>query len=580
MSRPSKPATQSVGLISLCSGAVGKIVTLLARFRRDAPRGVLWPVSGFIAAKVSRTVAFLLPIKVILLAGSPGVPSYFQSFIAADSKPAWIVGLVAASVIVYGVALGVQRWADHRASLLANHYAAKSRSLLTQGNENLFAARQMKRVLELASETMFVVLACLVVGIVNMPLLLCSLVLIGVLFIAWTIAERTERWRDAVYDGQRRNFLLSVCSQIVFLAAFFVLILQLLFLGSLTVFGALVSLIFMRQIDAALITAVKLSIEIISDYGYLEALVEPGKPVERRQPAPLLPHLPGYEASARHEAVHLSLGAQGISPKRLQLVWLDDRPGGILQYDVEAQTVTGLQRARWRLFGPPARHHWTNETFLFEHVDRRELGAAVPIDRFEWQSHDCDLLGLLAGDQSTTLDIRTATQQIYNKLAGFVPPRALTLVSEATHPSLQSRLDEVTLARMEVALNAEDEQMIYEAFTAKIAEIRETLSALPQMIYTRHLVPASVDFDCDNQPILLHWFDWMIVPVGTGLSINDERALSALKEIVQGREDGRHVSIRDLKLAALINEMEGQFGRNSYAAMFPLMDEVVGLCRR
>src|SRR5690554_4088817 len=72
--------------------------------------GVFWRVRplvtlGAVVAKVLNRVfgllALFLPLKVIILAGSEGVPRYFQFFIAPDEKSFWVVLLSLGAVTAF-----------------------------------------------------------------------------------------------------------------------------------------------------------------------------------------------------------------------------------------------------------------------------------------------------------------------------------------------------------------------------------------------------------------------------------------------------------------------------------------------
>jgi hypothetical protein len=71
---------------------------------------------ALVATQFARMLAFLLPLKVLLLAGSPGVPGYFQPFVRADMRATWIVVLTAGAFLLYGTSiflnLLVRRWTN------------------------------------------------------------------------------------------------------------------------------------------------------------------------------------------------------------------------------------------------------------------------------------------------------------------------------------------------------------------------------------------------------------------------------------------------------------------------------------
>src|SRR5690606_9456503 len=78
---------------------------IIGRFVRVKRATTLTVVAAAVLSRVTNMLAFLLPLKIVLLAGSDGVPRYFQVIGSIDQKGPWILGLSIGAIACYAATL-------------------------------------------------------------------------------------------------------------------------------------------------------------------------------------------------------------------------------------------------------------------------------------------------------------------------------------------------------------------------------------------------------------------------------------------------------------------------------------------
>src|SRR5690625_3620419 len=74
-------------------------------FMSVRPLTTLTLVVAAALSRITHLLAFFLPLKVVLLAGSDGVPGYFAGFIDSGDKLGWVIGLTIAAFASYVMTL-------------------------------------------------------------------------------------------------------------------------------------------------------------------------------------------------------------------------------------------------------------------------------------------------------------------------------------------------------------------------------------------------------------------------------------------------------------------------------------------
>src|SRR5690606_16035851 len=88
-------------VIAGCSSVLAWLSSFIGRLLRLAPWQVVTSILVSLCSQLFQIVAFLLPLKVMILLGSPGVPRYFPQFLSVIERERLILLLAGVAVLSY-----------------------------------------------------------------------------------------------------------------------------------------------------------------------------------------------------------------------------------------------------------------------------------------------------------------------------------------------------------------------------------------------------------------------------------------------------------------------------------------------
>ncbi|MCQ4299672.1 hypothetical protein NAV11_07070 [Pseudomonas songnenensis] len=210
---------------------------------RASPGFSLGSIVVTLVSQVSMIISGVLPLKVIILIGSESIPSYFPSYISLFDRSQLIMFLVMLSVAFFVI---------HQLCEILNT------RILTKGgavamarlprNEKLTGLRFHKTYSMFArglSDTFFVLIATVVLGIINFRLVAFSLVYIFTVstFVAFKAFQGTRILHKGGFIS-----VVNLFGVFGFLSSFVFLVSDLLRGGQGSVFFAIIAIIILRQI--------------------------------------------------------------------------------------------------------------------------------------------------------------------------------------------------------------------------------------------------------------------------------------------------------------------------------------------
>ena len=164
-----------MSLLGVSKQFLGWFWRVFTSFWRAKRAVSLFLIASAVVEKVSNLLAFVLPLKIVLLASSDGVPGYFSGFISPESKIAWVVGLSVAALFFYVLGFGL--------NILANHLAkVGGGEVVSLANDISLASSQAEKVnnyyatcCSVLSSSIFGLFGLIAIGILNQFLFLTIL---------------------------------------------------------------------------------------------------------------------------------------------------------------------------------------------------------------------------------------------------------------------------------------------------------------------------------------------------------------------------------------------------------------------
>lgn len=522
------------------------VLQILGRFLRVVPGTTLALVVYLTAARITRLLAFLLPLKVILLAGSNGVPHYFRPFLANDQKQLGIAILSAAAIAFYAITLFLEghtkRLSDRAGADLMS--AAGVMSLVD--NQRAEMQGIYARFMQIVSGTLFVVVSMGMLAVLD-PLLAAYLSAFGMIFYlltAWALKGVTplkRNWLGDFIDKQLPNYL-SILSSVAFLSGFLVVLRPFLQEAGANVLVAIICFMLLRQMTATATGAIRDMVALAQKRHLADTLVMPDRqfhPLEGEDQRALRQLFGRQE---RDQLIADALAELRQPDQTLSVGWLDPPLRGMAEFSIVLQGSGGqVRHLRQRVFPPRLRRMLENEDLLFRHVAREAVRAAPVMARFMHGEHECIVYDAGTGVAPKGAALAESHRDFITALWCAELPPALLRIYSASHKPMHERLSEDLVARMDIAVDTDADSEMLHRFGDALPSIRKLIADLPLRLSNPGFTPAEIVLDADGAVrVLGGWGQWSLLPLGAGLpaSLTNADKLAALLAEVRRRRPG------------------------------------------
>lgn len=591
-------------LIANCSAVLAWLFSFVGRLLRAAPLQVLASILASLCSQLFQIVAFLLPLKVMILLGSPGVPGYFPRFLASIERERLILLLSAIAVLLYLMHLAM----DFIGATLAR---VGSERLILQPQEGEELERQQKvalsmyqSVITVASGLVFALCLLAFLGAFNVQVLavvlgyFLAIILVGALVLGLSSALLAR----VVAQFRRVIDVLAACG---FLLVFGFLVVGFLYGEAEGLLLGILTLLLCRQMFSRLAMALK-SVERLYAHRERALLALGGLHIDEfddelssdfleraDEPAGLLDggggaliadrsgvgQPPFWSLVAPEQCsawIREALSAVGVSSGQMHIEQLEVGRKGELALHL---ACAGLgQRA---------------EHFLFKAFNRKEskrvnhaaallaqypghvavkLQAVIERDGFavhlyEWAEHARQVEDIQA--------VCACREQAFIESCAWPVPQAI--LGDRLSGSLIERCGPGLWARCQAFsrwLDVDTRQLV-DAFVAAPLRLPRALRELPLRLYNPDITLGNI-YSLGGTPKALRWENWCLEPIGSGwpLELGLERLDQAFGRACASSEELGELSAMQVRLAALAFAFEERCARWAYLSAFALLREL------
>lgn len=575
-----------MNLFAATRSSVWWVAQVLRQFLRVVPGATLALVVYLTVARITRLLAFLLPLKVILLAGSNGIPHYFHPFLANDQKQLGIIILSVASIGFYGLTLFLEghtkRLADRAGADLMS--AASVMSLVD--NQRAEMQGNYARFMQIVSAGFFLLAGMFVLAVAD-PVLTAYLCCLGLFFYAltaWALRGvtplKSNRLADFI-EGDLGSYL-GVLSSVAFLSGFLVILRSFLQEGGANVLVAIICFMLLRQMTSAMTGAVRDVVALAQKRQLIDALVFPNRQFHQPEhdDQRTLRQLFGREERER-------LIADALAPVRqadetLRVGWIDTAVRGMAEFSIVLEGSDGQERHfRMRAFSPRLRRMLENEDLLFRHIDREAVWAAPIVARFMHGEHECIVYDAGTAVAPKGAALAQAHQDFIANLWSVSLPASLVRIYSATHKPLNKRLTHDLIARMEIAVDTDRDAELLDRFRSALPQIRKLIAQMPLCLIHPAFTPGEIALRADGSVVVFGgWGQWSLLPMGAGLPpslVTDEKFEALLAEARRRAPDmaAKHVERRQLTVVSACAQMERSILQGKMKAALTHAERVV-----
>lgn len=544
-------------------------VSLGAKFGRVVPLHTLAVVLLTLVSLISTLLAFFLPLKVVVLLGSEGMPRYFPASFAQFDRDTLIayLGLATAGFfLLHLLAEKLIGWTTERAT---RELLAKSQKMTLFENQDEIAANAYQRYSRAFASAVFVTLALLGLGIFYPGI---TALMLGYMVFAMLVILLLHRTSAHVREQleSRLASTLNLVAGFGFFFAFGYLLVDFIFWTPPGFIIAIVALIASRQIMQRACGAVGDLAALQNQRLKLDALFFHGKvllPQRQRTDKTIWPLL---APDSRGTWLRLVLAElTGRTTDTLESTWHQLGVPNVAGLNVE----TDNERYLFKLFDFNRNSLALHEvTLLGESL--KGLPALPWIGATQVQRYHCLVYELPTGKTPSLRQTKKTAAKTRSSLLAVEPSKALAQRFQRSKPMLWQRLDAMMWDKLNVAADTAQQHEAIADFLMQLPVLMRELRSLPLVIVTSESQQDSLWLPEDGAPVLINWGNWSLEPVGAGwLDKPDslQHLASALVEAAAQRPTLASVPARQAELAALAFALERECNRQRFVQALELL---------
>lgn len=538
------------------------------RFR---PLTTLTVIAMSALSRVTNVLAFFLPLKVILLAGSQGTPRDLGLAIGPVDKMDWIILLSVAAVACYVSTLLFDAISGRLAESASADILGASKLALA-GKQRTQARGAYSKLTQAAAGIAFGAVGLAALAFINTLLFAALLTLFAAEF-AFTALVLTG-WR-AAYPGRLQSFIrdnlddyLNILSSVNFLASFFLILAPFLFGQEGNILLAVLSVLLIRRALPELETAIRIVTQLYKNRHTVEPLIFPRRRFRVSETPESLLVRELFDKDSREVLVQKQLAPLLPGLSGFEACW-QDLPARDIYTFVVSGRATDVRREYFQLqaFSERQVHLLRSEEFLFTHAQRDELRAPRVVSRFAVSSFECQVCEYGGGEELLFRQYRGMVAKLFEDIWSFAPPEKLVTAFNAAHDMLPGRLIPDLLERLVVAIDSAAEAAALDSLRSRLPDVRARLERLPVHVFNPDINKANLAEIRPGEFRAMTWTRWAIEPMGVG--IPKELARGALPELVKQvnlRRRGleRELTLQDLEFADLCWNFERAIERDQY----------------
>ncbi len=551
-----------------------------ARFVRHAPGATAVVVMATLVSQLAMLLAFFLPIKVVILLGSTGVPRYFPPAMAEMDRDALIIALGVAAVGVYLLHLFAERVIAWGSDFGAKRLLACGSKLVLFENQDEMAARGYRRYAHALASGIFVVLSGVALAWLYPAVALLSAVYVLMVIVALLVSGVVSARVGAILQTRLRSAL-SVSSMLGFLLAFAYMVADFLWGTPPSLIAALIAVLLLRQTFGRMGFMVNDIAGLYQQRIELNALFFNRQvllPDHVREERGIWPLLVPQERETWVRPVLEEIAGIGSAP--LSVRWHQHALGNVAALEVRDDTrVQGGYLLR--LFDENRSVWALHEATLLAEM----TGTALPAPRFLGATRvgncHCHVFACDDFARVPSAEVTLSARRTMETLMAIEPPETLAQRYTGSRPCLWQRLDERVFMRLGLAADEEEQRQMLLALTEAWPYLRALLQDLPLVILNPDLNAETLLLGGDGENCVATWWGrWSLDPVGSAWSIQP-KALDELDEALasaaQQRSALQSVSTAQARLAALLYALEQRFVAQQYVNALALLPQILAL---
>jgi hypothetical protein len=542
------------------------LLSLGIKFFRVVPVHTTVVTGVSLASRVAVLLAFLLPLKVIILLGSDRVPRYFPEFLTDIPRDTLIPLLAGAAVGFYLLHLLADRVSQHIVDQGAAILMSRSRKIVLFENQDRVAQLAYRRFVDVvASMTFFVAALAGLMFIYPWLAFWLSLLIVAATFVLRFLYARVKSFQKP----DRVSGSVKLLGDVGFLFAFSLMIVDYLHGTSPNVLISILSLILVRQLIQRCSAAFSNGWTLIGQRLQLAALFFHGHSLALPQPSSHSDYWPLLFRPLRDEWVASLLAQHGSEGSGLtDCQWHQTGTPGVASLVARTSSRgAGARSYLVRIFNDQSSALAQHEATILGCRSATDLPAPVLLAVDDVEGFHCHVYAWEGYRGAPAGNLGEKIRELTARLMTVELPKGLVDQYLRSRPVLWQRIDQTVLDRLRVAVNADEDRWALTSLYEALGDIQHRLRGMPLQLRNPGQNRGTLFLDENDRVVSIQWTRWALDPVGSGWPVA-ERQLQKLPEVIDEagvyRSALRTVTSDQVSLAALVFEFERLYQAQLY----------------
>lgn len=552
-----------------------------AKIARIVPGHTLSLILLTLASQLSLLAASFLPLKAIILIGSPSIPEYFPEAWKILGRENLFIGLSVAAITSYFFYLLAEKSIRNLTEAGSGILLANSNKMtLFEGQDNIASRAYLRFTRSLAS-VVFVTVTFFLLGALYSALMLaiCAFWLgLAALFFLMRTTSKLQQEKLLKFINETPNAVASIG----FLAAFGFMIYDFLDGSPPEVFTALIGVLLSRQIMHRVAILAHDTNSLIAQHLQLSALFFHAHKV--------LPHQGSGDASfwslfeKERQPDWLDTLIYEITGKHFvnfEASWHQTGVHDIAALEVSAQCIPSgnIELFLVKIFNLKRSILAINEATLLAEAIPCNLPTLPFLGAGSISEFHCHLFQWGHFRKFEPLEFKEPTYAILQRMMLTSPPRSLVKLFSRSHPLIWDRLSASKLSHFTLAVSTTKHENHLDAFLASREHILAILRSLPLQVTNVEIGNDHLLADFEGKKFVSHWGAWSLETVGAGWPTSKkelQRLERVFDELQRSRPAMTDVSVHALKLSALMFTFDKLLTKQHFISANLLLPEIMG----
>lgn len=496
----------------------------IARGHHLSPWRLAGATFAYLCSRFFSVLAFILPLKAILMLAQDGVPWYLSGITTAETKDTLVLMIAMAAIASYGLHLLSDKLQVAMVEKGAEQIVGRGGKLRLFNNQVDFAQRGFRHLGEIVGSVVILGVVMLAGLYINFLLFGSFALLLVAEYVLLYLLLRTDYSLSVSVRTAVENRLAPTMGLIGtwnFLIGFVILFVEFLAMEQRNIIVAILSVILLRQLTQQINKCVTSVVWLSRNHNQLNALfyaTVPYAPVTK--PFSYLRTLSG---PGRNRLLSTGLGdVLGEIVQDVTSTWIDAEVPGVAYFETKVPYDPDRGRAK---------HSDTSRFFVKCYDSSKSLRAEHEVHLFEGMGQNIpgapDFIGTTLVDDIRVLVFaglpesrvsRGEWQEVgfigLSRLWSTEPAEDLVRAYLRTHATISMRLGPERFAQMQAAVEGRQDRDVLSRLKESWGEIKSEVEQTALAIDNPGMNYSNCRWDADGNIQCLSWSQWRIEPVG------------------------------------------------------------------